>query len=163
MPFLSPARGGCWWRVCSVFRPSEALLDNRDSHPCGRDGACDKGVREPWKGERSARRQAGLLPKRLRLPNTFWNGCRRGVVKLDRGPQRNTSAIIAEIRASTVSQERTAIARSRRAAVTAPDAKLRLVCQTLIGDPDKMTEARLTWAGPRMPRSRLGRTLQEFP
>jgi hypothetical protein len=39
------------------------------------------------------------------------------------------------------------MARSRRAAVMAPCAKLRLVRQVLIGDPDKMTGARLSFGG----------------
>jgi hypothetical protein len=57
--------------------------------------------------------------------------------RLPARPQSNTSAISAEIRASTDSQERTAIARSSRAANVFPRAKQRLVRQTLIGAPTR--------------------------
>jgi hypothetical protein len=70
-------------------------------------------------------------------------------------PQSNTSAIIAEIHASTASQETTAIARSRRARAAGFRSKTRLVRQALIGDPDKMTWARLSSGVPRAPRSRF--------
>jgi hypothetical protein len=47
------------------------------------------------------------------------------------GPQRNASTITAEIRATTASQERTAIIRSSREVAGIPRPKLRVVRQAL--------------------------------